>query len=210
MTEAPDAIGISGIVLAGGRSSRFGSDKLVARVDGERLLDRAVAALAAVSVEVVVVTEPGATREPPRAQPSVTVRVVADPESFGGPLVGLLAGLEAASEPIVVVIGGDMPSVAPAVVRLLAGRLLADANHDAAILEARGRRVPLPIALRTGAATTAARRLIGDGERRLRAIAERLRPIALAEGEWRPLDPAGDTLRDVDEPGDLRAGDPRR
>lgn len=198
---------ITGIVLAGGRSSRFGSDKLVARVDGERLLDRAAAALAEVAAEIVVVTEPGASREPPMAG-SVPVRVVADPEPFGGPLVGLLAGLEAASEPIVVVIGGDMPSVVPAVMRLLAARLVNDPSRDAATLEARGRLVPLPIALRTGAATAAARRLIGDGERRLRAIAERLPTAVLSEGEWRPLDPGGTTLRDVDEPADLRESQP--
>ena len=197
---------ITGIVLAGGRSSRFGSDKLIARVGGERLLDRAVAAIAQVATDIVVVTEPGATRDAPTAA-ATPVRVVADPEAFGGPLVGLLAGLEAASEPIVVVIGGDMPSVVPAVLELLAGRLVTDPNRDAAILEARGRIVPLPIALRTGAATATARRLIGDGERRLRAIAERLPPIVLNEGEWRPLDPSGDTLRDVDEPRDLRPGD---
>lgn len=195
---------VTGIVLAGGRSSRFGSDKLVARVDGERLLDRAVAAIAAIATDIVVVTEPDATREPPVAG-SVPVRVVSDPERFGGPLVGLLAGLEAASAPLVVVIGGDMPAVVPEVLRLLASRLSADSSHDAVVLQARGRVVPLPIALRTGAATDAARRLIGDGERRLRAIAERLPPAVLTETEWRPLDPAGDTLRDVDEPGDLPA-----
>ena len=193
---------ITGIVLAGGRSSRFGSDKLVARVDGERLLDRAVAAVATVTSEVIVVAEPGATREAPAAG-SVPVRVVADPEAFGGPLVGLLAGLESASEPIVVVIGGDMPSVVPDVLGLLTGRLVTDPHRDAAILEARGRLVPLPVALRTGAATTVARRLIGDGERRLRAIVERLPTAVLGDAEWRPLDPRGDTLRDVDEPGDL-------
>jgi hypothetical protein len=75
------------------------------------------------------------------------------------------------------------------------------------VLEARGRIVPLPIALRTGAATDAARRLVGDGERRLRAIAERVPPAVLGDAEWRPLDPTGETLRDVDQPGDLPGAD---
>ena len=192
----------TGIVLAGGRSSRFGSDKLVARVDGERLLDRSVAALDGLVSEILVISEPGATREMPSA--SVPVRIVEDPEPFGGPLIGLLAGLEAASEPIVVVLGGDMPTVMPAVLRLLVGRLLADDAHGAAILASRGRRVPLPLVLRTGAATDTARALIGDGERRLRSVLDRLATLTLAEADWRPLDPEGRTLRDVDTPADLR------
>lgn len=193
---------VSGIVLAGGRSSRFGSDKLVARVDGERLLDRSVAALAGLVTEIVVVTEPGATRQPPGAVP-VPLRIVEDPEPFGGPLVGLLAGLEAVREPLVIALGGDMPSVVPEVLALLVARLASDERHDAVVLASLAGQVPLPIAARTGAATDAARQLVGDGERRLRAILERLVSATVDEREWRPLDPDGATLRDVDEPGDL-------
>jgi molybdopterin-guanine dinucleotide biosynthesis protein A len=193
---------VSAIVLAGGRSSRFGSDKLVARVDGERLLDRVVAALSGLVTEIVLVSEPGASRELP-AGVTVPLRLVSDPEAFGGPLVGLLAGLEAAKEPLVIAVGGDMPSIVPDVLGLLVGRLAADDTRQAAVLDARGRRVPLPLALRTGAGTDAARQLVGDGERRLRAILDRLATLTLAEGEWRPLDPAAETLRDVDVPGDL-------
>jgi hypothetical protein len=60
--------------------------------------------------------------------------------------------------------------------------------------------------MRTGAATAIARQLVSDGERRLRSLFERLPTRALGEGEWRPLDPAGATLRDVDLPADLREG----
>jgi molybdopterin-guanine dinucleotide biosynthesis protein A len=89
------------------------------------------------------------------------------------------------------------------VLGLLVERLAADDTRQAAVLDARGRRVPLPLALRTRAGTDAARQLVGDGERRLRAILDRLATLTLAEGEWRPLDPAAETLRDVDVPGDL-------
>jgi len=91
----------------------------------------------------------------------------------------------------------------PAVLALLVETLRADPNHTAAVLASRGRVVPLPAALRTGAASDMARRLVGDGERSLRALIERLRPVVLDEAEWRPLDPEGTTLRDVDRPHDL-------
>jgi molybdopterin-guanine dinucleotide biosynthesis protein A len=202
--STPAPIAVTGIVLAGGRSSRFGSDKLEAYVDGERLLDRSVAALARVASEVVVVSEPSTLRAGP-IRPGVPVHLVEDPEPFGGPLVGLLAGLEAASEPLVLVVGGDMPSLNADVLRLLVTRLVHDPDRSVVTLAARGRVVPLPMALRTGAATDLARRLLGDGERRLRGLAERLPAVVVDEREWRPLDPDGDTLRDVDRPEDLPA-----
>ena len=192
---------VSGIVLAGGRSSRFGGDKLAARVDGATLLERAVAAVAAVSMEVIVVLAPGDERDLPAA--NVPVRRAIDPEPFGGPLLGLLAGLEAAREPVAIVAGGDMPTLSPDVLRVLVRRLVAAEGYDAAVLVGRGETRPLPCAVRNGAATQAARRLLGEGERSLKALIRSVSSLAIAEGDWRPLDPTAATLFDVDLPGDL-------
>jgi molybdenum cofactor guanylyltransferase len=192
---------VSGLVLAGGRSSRFGSDKLNAAIDGRTLLERAVDAVAAVAAEVIVVCAPDDDRRLPSAR--VPVRRASDPEAFGGPLVGLLAGLEAAAEPIVIVVGGDMPTVRPAVLEALIGSLATSPHAAAAVLGAGGRVVPLPAALRTGSATDVARRLVADGERRLRNVFTRLPTRVLDDEEWRPLDPDAATLRDVDTPADL-------
>jgi molybdopterin-guanine dinucleotide biosynthesis protein A len=194
--------GVSAIVLAGGRSRRFGSDKLAAEIDGRQLLELAIEQVAAVSDEVIVVLAPGDERVLPST--IVTVRGVADPELHGGPLVGLLAGLEVADQPIVVLVGGDMPRLSPVVMEAMVRALMASqAGWDAVILASRGERLPLPAVLRTGAATDVARRLVGDGERRLRSLFERLPTRALDEREWRPLDPAETTLQDVDRPADL-------
>jgi molybdopterin-guanine dinucleotide biosynthesis protein A len=197
--------GVSGIVLAGGRSSRFGSDKLAAPFGGVPLLDRAVAAIADPVIgcsEIVVVLAPGDDRELPSA--ALPVRRALDPAAHGGPLVGLLAGLEAAREPVVLVVGGDMPTLSPDVLAaLLRALLAAERSADAAVLIQRGVRRPLPAVFRNGAASPLARRLIGDGERSLMALLRGLATRELAEGEWRGLDPTGATLRDVDLPEDL-------
>jgi molybdopterin-guanine dinucleotide biosynthesis protein A len=201
MTTEPGPVAVSGIVLAGGRSSRFGSDKLAARVGSGILLDLPIAALASTVSEVIVVVAPGDDRAPlPIERP---IRFVTDPERHGGPLVGLLAGLEAVEQPLVVVVGGDMPALNPDVLALLVRTIVADAAMGAVVLRSRGAVAPLPAAVRTGAATDIARRLVADGERRLGSLFERLSTRILEEGDWRPLDPEGDTLRDVDVPGDL-------
>jgi molybdopterin-guanine dinucleotide biosynthesis protein A len=201
-TEPGRSRSVSGIVLAGGRSSRFGSDKLAARYGDSTLLDRAVAAAGAVASEVIVVLAPGDDRPLPAT--NVPVERALDPESFGGPLVGLLAGLEAAREPVAIVVGGDMPTLAPDVLRMIIGLLLAsEGARDAVVLVQRGEMRPLPCAVRNGAATQAARHLLGEGERSLLALIRSLPALLVAEADWRPLDPMAATLLDVDVPGDL-------
>ncbi len=197
--------GVTGIVLAGGASTRFGADKLSAEIDGRSLLERAIVAVASVAADVVVVLAPGDDRPLPSA--AVPVRRAVDAERHGGPLVGLAAGLEIAREPLVVVVGGDMPSLSPAVLAALVRALVASGEGaDATALVQRGTLRPLPAALRNGAATESARRLLAVGERSLAGLFREMRTRGLAEGEWRGLDPTGETLRDIDRPSDLRGG----
>lgn len=200
--------GVSGIVLAGGRSSRFGGDKMAAEYDGIPLLERAVTAVARHCSEVVVVLAPGDERSMPAAP--VPVRRAADPEPYGGPLVGLLAGLEAAREPIVLVAGGDMPTLSWDVLAALLRSIDVTEDFDAADLIQRGVARPLPAVLRNGTATEAARRLIAEGERSLFALLRSLRTRHVAEDDWRGLDPGAATLRDVDRPDDLSDQEPGR
>ena len=101
---------IGAIVLAGGRSSRFGRDKLAEIIDGRPLLDHAIDAVRAVATDIVVVVAPGTMLPVPPG-----VRIAEDPVAFEGPLAGLAAGL-AALDPAVdrlIVVGGDMPSLVP-------------------------------------------------------------------------------------------------
>jgi molybdopterin-guanine dinucleotide biosynthesis protein A len=188
-----------GVVLAGGRSRRFGRNKLAESMpDGRTILAHAVQAMAEVCSDVVVVIAPEVSRPaglPPRA------RVVVDPESFGGPLVGLVTGLTASSSETVLVAGGDMPELVPAVLTCLAEsleRIPADA-----VRLANGEMQSLPFAIRRGPALRAAQAALDEGDRRLRGLFERLAVAVVAEGEWRLLDPAARTLRDIDRPGDL-------
>ncbi len=193
----------TGIVLAGGRSRRFGSDKLAFPIAGRPMIEHAVIALADVCRDVLVVVRPVGDPPPlPRRAAGRRIVVVRDPEPFGGPLVGLLPGLERAVQPIVIVAAGDMPTLQPAVLALLVNRLgLGD--WDAASLVLRGRRQAFPSAFRVGTATHAVRNALGAGERRYEALFATLRTLEVAEAEWRPLDPDGATVRDIDRRADL-------
>jgi molybdopterin-guanine dinucleotide biosynthesis protein A len=192
------------IVLAGGRSSRFGRNKLAEQLSGRPLLDHAILGVAAAVREVLVLVPPvGEMPRLPRApDPGIAIAAVRDPEPFGGPLVAVLAGLERAREPFALVVGGDMPRLSRDVLAAVL-RALDVSDAEAVVLVFRGRRQPLPLGLRVGAATAAARRLLADGVRSLQSLTDAVRTRELSEAAWRPLDPTAATLYDVDRPEDL-------
>jgi molybdopterin-guanine dinucleotide biosynthesis protein A len=189
---------VGAIVLAGGRSARFGRDKLAEAIDGRPLLDHAIRSVRVVATDVVVVAAPGAI---PALPPGVSL--AHDAVAFEGPLAGLAAGLTALGANVdrVIVVAGDMPTLEPAVLSRLIDAL--GPAVEAAVLEVSGEPVPLPMAVRPGEAARTARHLLDTGERRLRALPSALRSEVIAEAIWRVDDPDGATLRDIDSPADL-------
>lgn len=118
MTAPPTGPSLTGLVLAGGRSSRMGQDKAVLRVGGRRLIDRAIATLAEICTEVIVAA--GA-----RTISDVGVRQVAD-SGADGPLAGIVAGLAVAKTDLVAVVAVDMPAMDSALLVDLARRWAGD------------------------------------------------------------------------------------
>ena len=112
--------GLTGILLAGGTSSRFGSPKEEAEYEGETLADRAWRLLGEVCDERLAVGPGGL------------------PDPGTGPVAAIAAGLREAAYELAVVIPVDMPLLTPAALRLLAG-----ACRDAAVAQAG----PLPCAV---------------------------------------------------------------
>jgi molybdopterin-guanine dinucleotide biosynthesis protein A len=188
---------VSAVILAGGRSERFGRDKLAEPIDGRPMLQHVIEAVRAHASEIVVVVPPGAAPALP-----ADVRVAHDAIADEGPLVGVAAGLRASHEPVVLVVGGDMPSIAGAVITLLLGRM-GDPHTAAAVLEHDGRPRPLPLVVRRDPALAMADASVETGERRLRALVEGRRADVIPEADWRRVDPDAWTVRDIDTPADL-------
>jgi molybdopterin-guanine dinucleotide biosynthesis protein A len=188
---------VAGIVLAGGRSARFGRDKLREPIDGRPLLDHAIDAVRLVCDEVVVVV--GVGDVPPI---DAEVRLVHDVRPFEGPLAAVALGLASTDADRCLVVGGDMPSLVPAVLRRLVAAL-DDGSADVAVLDAGGHHRPLPMAVRRSAAATAATALIERDEHRLRALRDALPIAVVPDPVWQADDPSGSTLRDIDRPTDL-------
>lgn len=106
---------ISGIVLAGGKSTRMGKDKTGIRLDsGLTMVEQAADHLAEVACEVIVVTA-GATWDIPR------VHWASDLHQGAGPLGGIYAGLRECTCEHAIVVACDMPFVNVDLLRYMAG-----------------------------------------------------------------------------------------
>ena len=148
--------GLTGVLLVGGSSRRFGSPKALARFGAETLAERAWRLLGTVCDERIAVGKQAESGGLP-------FTVVDDGSDVRAPLAGLVAGLRAAAGELVVVVPVDCPL-------LEAGdlRALAEACADAAVPQTG----PLPGAFRTRALPVLERRL-AEGQLAIRdALAE--------------------------------------
>lgn len=187
-------------MLAGGRSTRFGRDKLAEPYRGAPLLHHAVLRLAEVCDEVVVVLAPNVPE--PSLPPGARRRVVRDPVEGGGPLVGVAAALAAVDTELALVAAGDMPELRAAVLREML-TVAAEAPAEAVALRDGEHVRPLPCVLRVERAAAVAAALLASGRRALTDLLDALRVAAIDEATWHALDPERRTLVDVDEPSDL-------
>jgi molybdenum cofactor guanylyltransferase len=169
---------LSGVLLVGGASRRFGSPKALAVVDGETLADRGRRLLVDACDEVLVVGKQG----------ELPFEVIDDASAVRAPVAGVVAGLRAASNDVVVFVPVDCPNMTPEVVQRLG---TACEGADAAVSQTG----PLPGAWSKSALPVLERRLATGPYALYRAYDE----LAVNVLE---LDPA--LLADVDTPDELQ------
>lgn len=177
------------VVLAGGRSRRFGSDKLAAPLGRQTVLQAVLSSLPAPWPVVVV----GPARECDRA-----VTWAREQPPGGGPLAGVAAGIEQVGTPLVAVVAGDMPYAGPALVGLVDTLRAGPPEVAAAVArDDAGWANPLLAAYRTAAVREALPVPAADRPAKLL--------LGLAHLE---VPVSGRAARDVDTPADLAALDP--
>jgi len=172
--------GVTGVLLVGGASRRFGSPKALAHVGGETLAERAWRTLGEAFTHRIAVGKAGDGLPLPFA-------VADDGAELRAAIVGVAAGLRAAPTDLCVVVPVDLPDVTPAV-------LLALADAAAGVQAAVPQTGPLPGAYSRSALPVLERR-IRRGELALRE--------ALTELDARTIEVDEALLRNVNVPADL-------
>jgi molybdenum cofactor guanylyltransferase len=171
---------VTGVLLVGGASRRFGSPKALARFQGEVLGERAHQLLSEVFGRVLVVGKTGDDL-------SLPFDVVDDGSDVRAPIVGLVAALRQAETDVCVVLPTDMPLVSAELLQRLADEVQ---GFDAAVPQSG----PLPGAYWKTALPVLERRLAAGELALYRALEElSVRVVETDEAE----------LRNVNTPADL-------
>jgi molybdopterin-guanine dinucleotide biosynthesis protein A len=97
---------MTSIILAGGKSLRFGRSKALQAIGGKSLIQWVVDRLATLSTEIIIATAHG---EAIPCSSAVRIRTVVDIYPRKGPLAGIYSGLTASSSPRAIVVGCDTP-----------------------------------------------------------------------------------------------------
>ena len=132
MKASPD--GVTGVLLAGGNSSRMGRNKALMTLAGHRLVDRALAVLRGLFDDLLMVTNS------PGLYADLGVRMVPDLVAGKGALGGIHSAIHHAATPYCLVVACDMPFLNAAVLRYLVEQR---AGYDVVVPTMHGRPQPL-------------------------------------------------------------------
>jgi molybdopterin-guanine dinucleotide biosynthesis protein A len=214
----------SGVILAGGRSSRIGRTKALIPLGGEPLLVRVGRRLQPLCDELVVVAAPRdalgadadgfhacleALRRPAPGAPSAVPEVVLahDGAAYQGPASGLYAGLSAARGALAFAAGCDAPFLLPALVERFFS-LIDETSCDLVIPRFPDDRFqPLVAAYRVSTMAPHFARQLAAGVRKPTAWIDRLAVRVVEADEVRALDPNEASFRNVNTEADLDAAE---
>jgi molybdopterin-guanine dinucleotide biosynthesis protein A len=111
------ALRVTGVIQAGGRSTRMGGQpKALLELGGKRIIERVVDAVGAVLDDLLLVTNT------PERYAFLGLPMVPDAFPEGGALGGIYTGLRAAGGDAAFTVACDMPFVHPAIIRMVVER----------------------------------------------------------------------------------------
>lgn len=186
----------TGVLLAGGRSTRMGGrNKAFAAVGGEPIVARALRVLRSLFDEVVI-----ATNDPERFR-GFDAALVADSFPGRGPLAGLHAAMGVATRPYVFVAACDMPGLDARAIRFLLER---GGDADAVVPCWDGDIEPLhaAYAVRTRPVAEACLR---EGRAAMRDFLPRLRVSYVPEADLARVAGTAESFLNVNTPEELAA-----
>ena len=190
---------MTGVVLAGGRSTRMGSDKAFLEVSGDRVLPALVESLMPMCAGGVTVVRRAPGQEMPPLPEGTTV--VEDLLPDHAALGGLYTGLALARTPYVFLAACDMPQLDPALVEWL--RTLPPKTADVLLPVAHDREQPMH-AIYGHRCLGAMKEALLSGELAMGRWYGSVRVERVTHDRWREIDPTGASFVNVNTPEQLR------
>ena len=192
------------IILAGGRSSRFGRDKALVDFGGKPLIAHVIERLRGLATECLVIIGRNHDAENyRRVLPSDTV-VIRDTVDFDGPLAGFVTALKLCKANRCFLAACDMPFIEPKIVEYLFAEGSKSSGAIPKWLD--GRLEPLHAVYNCDAARDAARLVAEERVFSMVGLIDRLPRVrfVIIEEEIAPLHPTLNTFRNLNTPRELR------
>ncbi len=186
----------TGVVLAGGRSTRLGQDKALLRLTGgQTMLEATIERLRSLVDEVIVVADDA------RRFGALPAAVVPDAYPGAGALGGIYSGLVAAQHEHVLAVACDMPFLS---LSLLGHLLAVPRDYDVLLPRLAGGLVEPLHAVYARACREPMRRQLAAGRLRVVSVFDLVRVRHVDEPELRRFDPDLRSFFNVNTPEELR------
>ena len=185
---------VAAFILAGGKSTRMGSDKAFVMLGGRTLLARAVEVARTVSPDVYIV---GSAAKFARFAPTVD-----DIFPGCGPLSGIHAALRASSSELNLILAVDVPFVSAAFLEFLIGRAKKASSATATVVRVGGGWQPLCAIYRREFAD-AAERALKEGQYKIDALFDPARTEVVTEEQLQSAGFSSQLFRNLNTPEDL-------
>ena len=155
---------ITGIILAGGKSTRIGTDKAFIKLNGITFIEHITKSISPFVSEIIIVSNN-------TAYDKLGYKRVEDLIKDSGPLAGLYTGLHYSKTAYNLVLSCDVPLVNDRVLNTLIDGI--DGTSEVIQLKSLDRTIPL-VAIYKKECVTKCLELLNKGERRLRAFVNQL------------------------------------
>jgi len=194
MSEVNQVMVISGIVLAGGKSSRMGRNKANLMVGNHTMLGKTIEKLRCVSDDIIIVSDR------PGKFSFTGTREVTDIYKEKGPLGGIHAGLSAARYSNAFITACDMPFWQPEMVALLLDSLQ---NYDVVIPMVDDYIEPL-FAIYSTRCLSAVEVCLQQGILRIIEVLSRLRVNYIYKDAWNKFGDIDEIFMNINTPQELK------
>jgi molybdopterin-guanine dinucleotide biosynthesis protein A len=184
---------VTGVILAGGKSTRYGTNKAFAEVQGVRLIERTIRVMGSVCPRLLLVTNT------PAEYAYLQLPMVEDLIKGLGPLGGIYTGLEVIENENGLFVACDMPFLREDLLRYM---VTLRGDFDAVVPRIDWMVEPLH-ALYTKKCLPSLRKFIRSQELQILKFFQKIRVRYLEEEEIRKVDPDLKSFFNINRPEDL-------
>lgn len=193
--------GVTGVILAGGISSRMGTNKALLEFDGTPLISLIHSKLSLIFREVIIITNS------PREYAFIPCRTAQDIYPGVGSIAGLHSGLVNSATKRIFVVACDMPSLSTELIRRLCA---VEGGWDAIVpVNDAGYLEPLH-ALYSRSSLAGIQELLDRGDKSILKLFDRIRTRKVEWEEIMGIEGAAESFRNVNTPGEYEDFTARR